>query len=187
MTTAGCQMRSPRIKSCLLLTLTVFLAGCVPRSPSDPRTGKTVGSFAQLEPGSLPDRRLTPGNLREVTRDDICAPGYTKRVREVPIRIRRRVYERYERRRENGICCELDHLIPLELGGSNREQNLWPEPYNVLWNARAKDRLEGRLHKLVCDGSIDLATAQREIASDWIAAYRKYIGPMPSTAGHPRR
>ncbi len=143
--------------------------------------------MAEVEPGSLPDPRFTPGSVLNVTRNDICAPGYTKSVREVSIRIKREVYETYGRHRDKGVCCEVDHLIPLELGGSNREQNLWPEPYNILWNARTKDRLEGRLHRMVCSGSIDLVTAQREIASNWIAAYRKYIGSTPSIARHARR
>jgi hypothetical protein len=71
----------------------------------------------------------------------------------------------------------------LELGGSNSIKNLWPESYRTVWNARVKDRLENRLHELVCSGQLDLATAQREIATDWIAAYKKYVGPQPKALG----
>ena len=46
---------------------------------------------------------------------------------------------------------------------------------SAVWNARVKDALEDRLHDLVCDGRLDLATAQRDISSDWIAAYKKYF------------
>jgi hypothetical protein len=28
---------------------------------------------------------------------------------------------------------------------------------------------------MVCAGEVDLATAQRDIATDWIAAYKKYF------------
>jgi len=38
-----------------------------------------------------------------------------------------------------------------------------------------KDELEGLLPTLVCRGAVDLATAQREIAANWIAAYKKYF------------
>jgi hypothetical protein len=31
------------------------------------------------------------------------------------------------------------------------------------------------LPQLVCDGQLDLATAQADIAADWIAAYKKYF------------
>jgi len=42
-----------------------------------------------------------------------------------------------------------------------------------------KDALERKLHKLVCAGQLDLKTAQREIASNWIEAYKKYVGKSP--------
>jgi len=38
-----------------------------------------------------------------------------------------------------------------------------------------KDALEDRLRNMVCSGQIDLATAQREISRDWVAAYKKYF------------
>ena len=44
-----------------------------------------------------------------------------------------------------------------------------------MWNARVKDQLEDLLPNLVCQGEIDLATAQHDIATDWIAAYKKYF------------
>ncbi len=59
-----------------------------------------------------------------------------------------------------------------------------PESYRTVWNAHVKDRLEDRLHALVVSGKLDLQTAQREIATDWIAAYKKYIGPSPDSGHH---
>jgi hypothetical protein len=45
------------------------------------------------------------------------------------------------------------------------------------WNAKLKDRLERRLHVLVCiDHALILHDAQEAIASDWITAYLKYVG-----------
>jgi len=69
-------------------------------------------------------------------------------------------------------------LIPLELGGSNSVKNLWPESYRTSrWNARVKDRLEDKLHELVCNGQLDLKTGQQVIAANWIEAYKKYVSP----------
>ena len=90
----------------------------------------------------------------------------------MPAAVKRQVYAAYGRSRRKGVCCELDHLISLELGGSNRLRNLWPEPYDIVWNAHVKDRLDNRLHQMVCAGELDLTTAQQAIASDWIAAYK---------------
>jgi hypothetical protein len=50
------------------------------------------------------------------------------------------------------------------------------ESYSGSWNAHSKDKLENKLHSLVCVNQVDLKTAQREIATDWIAAYKKYVG-----------
>ena len=82
---------------------------------------------------------------------------------------------------------ELDYLITPELGGSSDRRNLWPERYGSrVWNARVKDELERLLPQMVCEGRLDLATAQHDIASNWIAAYQKYFGtdrPLGSGAG----
>jgi hypothetical protein len=131
----------------------------------------------------LPDRALTPGDVMDVTAAEICAPGYTKTIRNVPSALKRQVYAAYHEEPQTGVCCEIDHLIPLELGGSNATRNLWPQRYDRQWNAHDKDRLEGRLHRLVCSGKLDLKSAQSAIATDWITAYREYVGGLPTTWG----
>jgi len=68
------------------------------------------------------------------------------------------------------------------LGGLDDIRNLWPHSYASLWNARVKDALEDRLRAMVCDGRLDLADARREIATNWIGAYKKYFHtdhPLP--------
>jgi hypothetical protein len=80
---------------------------------------------------------------------------------------------------------EVDHLISLELGGSNAITNLWPEPYVGRWGARTKDTLENRLHDLVCSGAMKLPHAQRIEAANWVAAYEKYVGTPPSGPARP--
>jgi hypothetical protein len=80
----------------------------------------------------------------------------------------------------NLACYEEDHLVSLELGGDPRSpSNLWPEPWFGPWNAHVKDRLENVLHRMVCAGETPLREAQQAIASDWVAAYRKYVGDVP--------
>jgi hypothetical protein len=125
--------------------------------------------------GDLPDASLTPGLANPaLTRDVLCAKGFTTRsVRNVPAAEKREVYARY------GIACgkacgkqyEVDHLIPLTIGGSNDVTNLWPQPYRGEWSAHVKDKLENKLRPLVCSGKLDLDHAQRAIAEDWIAFY----------------
>ncbi|MEY9950566.1 hypothetical protein [Leifsonia sp. EB34] len=60
------------------------------------------------------------------------------------------------------------HLISIEIGGSpDSPQNLWPEPYAGSDGAKTKDKVENKLHDLVCSGQLSLATAQDAIATDW--------------------
>jgi hypothetical protein len=78
---------------------------------------------------------------------------------------------------------EVDHLISLEVGGSNDIRNLWPEPYAGRWGARTKDVLENRLHDLVCSGRLSLQSAQHQEAANWVAAYKRYVGGTPGGGG----
>jgi hypothetical protein len=127
--------------------------------------------------GDLPDATMTPGAVSTLTSEQLCAPGFTtKTIRHVSASLKRQVYAEYEQDPHAAPCpCEVDHLVSLELGGSNAQENLWPEPYQGEWNAHLKDKLENRLHRLVCEGQITLDEAQHEISTDWIAAYRQWM------------
>jgi hypothetical protein len=126
----------------------------------------------------LPDPKLTPGDtLPATTAADICTPGWASEHRHVTEAMRNRVYAEYGRT-ETIDCCEVDHLIPLELGGSNHMKNLWPEPYGPTRpGAGEKDSLENELHERVCRGKMPLAEAQTCIATNWIQCWEKYVVP----------
>ena len=70
---------------------------------------------------------------------------------------------------------ELDHIIPLALGGHPRNlHNLTLQPWEGPNGAKRKDRLEVKLQCLVCGGDVALKEAQDAIWSDWQAAYAVY-------------
>lgn len=71
---------------------------------------------------------------------------------------------------------EVDHLIPLELGGDNGIANLWPEAADPPPGFHQKDKVENWLHEQVCSGAIRLADAQRQIATDWITVWKQIEG-----------
>jgi hypothetical protein len=128
-----------------------------------------------IVPVSFPEPSLTPGVAAASNRDQICGSTRSKN-RLVPASLQRRVFEEYGISGAPARAYEVDYLITPALGGADDIRNLWPQSYSpAVWNARVKDALEDRLHDLVCDGRLDLATAQRDIASDWIAAYKKYF------------
>jgi hypothetical protein len=134
---------------------------------------------ARCTRGVLADRRCSPGAYySRLTKAVICSPSYrTSSVRNVP------QTEKYEVEREYGMASrlyarsiEIDHIISLELGGSNAIANLFPEPGSGAASYHAKDRLENRLHSMVCSGSISLSAARRGIATNWRLLYRRVFG-----------
>ena len=131
-----------------------------------------------------PDRSLTPGSLLSgSTQARICTAGYTRTVRHVSAATRRSVFQAYRIAYPPARgAYELDHLIPLELGGGNAATNLWPEPSRGVGSAGVKDQLENHLHALVCSGQLGLLQAQRAIAGDWYAAASKYNSVRVATA-----
>jgi hypothetical protein len=140
----------------------------------------TQAVFAEQPTPILPDLKLTPGNTFDVTAQDVCIPGYAKKVRAVPAWLKGQAYAEYGITEYKTGDYEVDHLIPLSLGGSNSIRNLWPQSTKTSpWNSFVKDVPERKLHKLVCAGQFDLKTAQSEIASNWIEAYQKYVSKSP--------
>lgn len=139
----------------------------------------TAAAFRLWEPSAnaayLPDSRLTPGATQPVSREQLCGapePAGGGISDDTALR----VFDQYRIREPRAGAYEVDYLITPALGGSDDIRNLWPQPYmQGEWNARVKDALEDYLRGEVCGGRMDLATAQREIASDWVAAYRKYF------------
>jgi hypothetical protein len=116
----------------------------------------------------MPNRTLTPGDVVQRDTVSVCSTGNAGRHRKVSYRTRDRVYLAYgiPRGKRKGLY-EIDHLVPLELGGSNRPANLWPQP---LADAKLKDRVEDELHEAVCNGDMTLDAAQRAIERDWHTA-----------------
>jgi hypothetical protein len=132
-------------------------------------------ALAQDGRRALPDHGLTPGDAAEVTAADICKVEYENPDSNVPTVLKHRVYSRYRVSRYE-VGYNVDHLVPVKLGGTNSIENLWPQPLSGEWGWHRKNTLEHRLRKLVCGGSLRLEQAQQEIATDWISAYRKYVG-----------
>lgn len=123
----------------------------------------------------LPDAACTPGATDpRVTQANIdttmCRSGYTKTVRppeHVTSSIKRERMDAYGAAGPPS-AYELDHLIPLELGGAPADvANMWPEPLAGSDGAHTKDQVENALHRRVCAHVLSLAAAQRAIATNW--------------------
>ncbi len=197
-----------RVRLVIVLAALLVSTGCAApvASPSDAAASPSaspMGSLPTLTPiatlpdragtgrchaadgGFLPDHLCTMGGVDpRVTQGSIaatiCRSGYTTTVRPPesvtePIKV--------ERMAAYGINAplatyELDHLIPLELGGASTTTNLWPEPLAGSRGAHRKDELENALRGQVCSGAVTLAVAQLAIAANWEDAYQTFVGPL---------
>lgn len=153
-------------------------------SPSASRPPVSSASRATGVPGNvpMPNRALTPGAIQSGDTAVICKPGWAEAHRNVSSATEDDVAREYGLSGHYGY--EIDHLIPLELGGSNAVANLWPEPYSSPYGATQKDGLEDYLHDQVCHHGLPLATAQHEIAANWYAAWVSAGRPTPQDFGY---
>ena len=133
-------------------------------------TVTSTGPTAAPTPGELPDPRMTPGEAQTTDLGLICTSPI-KVPRDVPISVKMQVFANYHIPWQNRALYEVDHLIPLELGGANTIANLWPE-FGPIPNP--KDRVEARLHALVCTGKVTIEAAQHAIATNWKEAQITY-------------
>ena len=136
--------------------------------------GARTATAACAARGALPDPACTPGAIfPQAMTSTICVSGYTTRARHVTDSTKKKVYQEYGftyPQRPTG-SFEADHLIPLELGGSNDIANLWPEAANPVPGFHEKDMVENYLNDEVCHGNLDLKEAQILDAVDWLAIY----------------
>lgn len=141
-----------------------------PEPPSFPPIAERTKSEGCRVRGALPDPECSPGAVfAGVTKEQICTPGYAKSVRNVPTSLKNKVYAAYGITARKPGEYEMDHIVSLELGGSNDIANLYPQAAEPRPGFHEKDRFENYLHDQVCKGAISLDEAQRRIASDWLS------------------
>lgn len=137
-----------------------------------------------LAPGELgPDPRCTPGAASAAVtqaniKTTICRTGFTATIRPSQAetgRLKPKAMAAYGLDIKTRPTTELDHLIPLELGGSNDDRNFWAQPSDLPGHAylNRKDGVEGSLRAAVCAGRTTLAAARNAIAANWTTAKAK--------------
>ena len=99
--------------------------------------------------GPLPDPACTPGAVfADAAPSEICVPGYTKAVRSVSTKLKKQIYAAYNIAYPPPTgSYELDHLVPLALGGSNDAANLFPEAAAPAPGFKEKDVVEVYLYE----------------------------------------
>ena len=126
----------------------------------------------------IPDPTLTPGSIRTTDTQEICTHG-TASLRHMTRERSDHLLALYGLPPGPHSDVELDHLIPLGIGGSDDDKNIWAEPRQSIeaeWPAEKKDQLEWKLRALVCQHKLDVTVAQHAFTDDWTAAWQLYVG-----------
>ena len=126
---------------------------------------------------TYPDPKLTPGDIVNYPIEKICVSGYSDEERHVTNSRKKEVYAEY------GVpypqpkgSYEVDHFMPVCIGGSNEMSNLWLQPAQPYPGYHEKDQLEQYLCRAVCrDGKMTIQEAQNLFRTDWYKAYQQYI------------
>lgn len=176
--------RSMKRLTCLAI-VAALLAGCgtvtrqpaaAGREPAKAATATVQRSDAMRPPGGA----LNPDVTQATIGLTICLAGWTATVRPATSYtngVKAKLLREHGLHPSDADRFELDHLVPLALGGHPRSvENLWLQSWTGEWSARRKDQLEVRLKNMVCSGAHPLAEARRAIAADWHAAWIKYVG-----------
>jgi len=129
-----------------------------------------------------PDPTLTPGAILTTDASTICTPGYASGVRNVSTATKEQVYAEYGASYPQPTgAYEVDHFIPLEIGGSNDLANLWLEAATPTPGFHQKDQFENFEHDQVCKGSISAAEAQSRMMSDWYFYWEEEVEGVTAT------
>src|SRR5262245_32499514 len=88
-------------------------------------------SFPAFPYPMTPDPSETPGELCTDSDSDFYEYRYKEEIayckRNVSSQLKANIYDEYEIPKDERRDYTIDHFIPLSIGGSNHQVNLWPE------------------------------------------------------------
>lgn len=166
--------------SALILLLLALLVPARSEARNKAAWDQPVGNYEQVEYNAksymvaYPNPELTPGVYRpEVSRTEICSPGYSKNYRKELSKVEKvEVYKRYDVPYDT-TKYQIDHFIPISIGGSHDPENLWPQPIVNNAGFYEKQQVAQYLHEAVCRGDLELEDARSVIRRDWHDAWKR--------------
>ena len=115
----------------------------------------------------LPNPKLTPGRIAQTEKD---RGGVT-------VEMEQKVFARYRLPWASRAAFKIDHLIPLELGGADTIDNLWPQSLRARpYGPDRKELLTEVLLQRIAKKEMTVEQAQEQIRRDWIDAFIDHLG-----------
>ncbi len=141
-----CSSGSPRLSAQPTPAASSTPPQVAPTSPTTQNTAQYAPSARTkitdcVVNGASQDMTCTPGAILNVTAKTVCRRGYSKSVRNVSTKTKNQVFKEYGIEAHSGSTYEVDHLISLELGGSNDIANLWPKPQTHALDSTRRTKL----------------------------------------------
>lgn len=164
----------------ILLLVLAFFVPAQSEARNKAPWDQPVGRFEQVEYNAksymvaYPNPELTPGAYRPgISRSDVCTPGYSKNYRKELSKTEKvEVYKRYDVPYDT-TKYQIDHFIPIGIGGSHDPENLWPQPIVNNAGFYEKQQVAQYLHESVCRGDMELEDARDIMRRDWHLAYKQ--------------
>jgi hypothetical protein len=126
-----------------------------------------LAATAAAQDALVPNPKLTPGRIAKRDKDK----------QGVTVAMEQKVFARYHLPWSRRAEFKIDHLIPVELGGADSVDNLWPQSVRAKpYGADRKELLTEVLLERIAKGQITLAQAQEQIRTDWIDAFIDHLG-----------
>lgn len=144
----------------------------------------TVASLACADELPVrPDDARTPGVIGSMDLADVCGRvdgmTYSQRHRQTTAAMKRDAYAIYGVERD-GRDFEVDHRVPLCVGGADDEKNLWPQRGWAHPSYHDKDRLEAHVCRAVCrTHAMTLQQGQEIFLGDWIVGFKHIFSHSP--------
>lgn len=116
-----------------------------------------------------PDYACTPGGVfADVLRGDLCKRGYASSVKAISAKTKDAVFSAYTIAEFDRKQYTLDRFAPINLGGTNDVQNIWPQPTK---DVSSKNKVESFLFEEMCSGRITVSESQELASTNWQKVY----------------
>jgi hypothetical protein len=147
-----------------------------------PKKGATTPTTVPISVLTAHTPGATNPTLTQATvASTICKSHYVNKIKsQISTKTSTEVFAEYAIAKKKRSSYAIDHLVPLDLGGTNALTNLWPIPLKGTATPKRKAVVDAAVHKSMCAGFISLATAQGLFNMNWPSINTNVVTPAPT-------